>query len=105
MIDLKSIKINNLTDHQSRGVYWQASLSLTYTRTENWGGFLPVGWENIWEFGYCSQAPLTGAGVGLDHVCQISLAWFMVQITWYQQSNVLRYQFIYLTEGINKLPY
>lgn len=61
MIDLKSIKINNLTDHQIQG-----------------GGTGPpppapyLVWENILGFGYSNQAPRTDPPGGLDHVSQIS---------------------------------
>lgn len=61
MVDLKSIKINNLTDHHFLGGGTNAPPPAPY-----------LVWENILEFGYSCQAPRTDPPGGLDDVSQIS---------------------------------
>lgn len=61
MVDLKSTKINNLTDHHFLGGGTNAPPPAPY-----------LVWEKILEFGYSCQAPRTDPPGGLDDVSQIS---------------------------------
>jgi len=61
MVDLKSIKINNLTDHQIQGVYTGKPSPAPYLVC-----------KNILELGHSCQAPRTDPPGGLEHVSQIS---------------------------------
>ena len=81
MIDLISIKINNLTDPHFLGLHVAWAMQRYNIAPApgdgcyKWASPTPYPvWENILEFGYCYQAPRTDPPGGLDDVSQISEA-------------------------------